>query len=165
LSRCEGKCKAEDLSTHPLLNVSMCKACVKYYSSEPFDLGEEGYEENCRWCGDGGALVGCNNCVKNFCRECILVNFGEAELKKIVGEEGEGEDTWEVPPDVPEWKCYCCDAAPIQHLQEVCCFFAFGFYGFYGLLGMVLLSLGMDLLLLGMVQLSLGMVLLTLGMV
>ena len=57
-------------------------------------LQADGYEEQCRWCGVGGDLVGCDGCVSSFCQKCITRNLGKAHLKKVLSNDN--------------WECYMC---------------------------------------------------------
>ena len=54
----------------------------------------DGYEEQCRWCGMGGDLVGCDNCICSFCQTCIGRNLGKPHLKKVLSNDN--------------WECYMC---------------------------------------------------------
>ena len=56
----------------------------------------------CRWCGVGGDLVGCESCPKSFCRECIVRNLGQKEMDHIL--------------TLDPWACFVCDDAPVKHL-------------------------------------------------
>ena len=58
---------------------------------------KEGYYEHCRWCGQGGTLLGCDDCIESFCKHCIKRNFGRQTCQEI--------------EDKPRWKCFICDTA------------------------------------------------------
>ena len=65
---------------------------------------ETGSEEYCRWCGDGGTVMGCDHCNHVFCQTCIHRNFGAQEVIRI----NEADD----------WSCFLCDHTKIQDLQD-----------------------------------------------
>ena len=78
---------------HPMLNVPMCKRCLKKYIGE-FTV-VEGHEMYCRWCGEGkGELYLCDTCIKAFCQGCVNRNFGSSEIEKVKSSE--------------TWECYVC---------------------------------------------------------
>ena len=64
-------------------------------------------EEQCRWCGDGGSLLCCDNCEKAFCKPCIKRNLGKSVLKEIVN-----------APEGTEWLCFCCNSKPLSRLVK-----------------------------------------------
>lgn len=68
----------------------------------PSTQGDDGWEEECQWCGDGGTLTLCTSCKKTVCRDCVVRNLGDA--------------AWEAIGD--NWVCYSCDNEPISRLQE-----------------------------------------------
>merc|ERR1711892_1137245 len=55
-------------------------------------------------CGEGGNLLGCDDCIESFCRQCIQRNFGRGGISAA-------EET-------DNWKCYLCNPRPIRKLQE-----------------------------------------------
>lgn len=57
--------------------------CYKFLRSGPFTRDDEGADEQCRWCGDGGRLYGCDYCHNCFCRSCIKRNMGRSEAAKM----------------------------------------------------------------------------------
>ncbi|KAL5011678.1 hypothetical protein ScPMuIL_010229 [Solemya velum] len=91
---------------HPDLKVLICKACLEYYESGDITKDEDGLDEQCRWCGEGGKLFGCDHCHNTFCKSCIKRNLGKDELLSV--EAGD------------EWKCYICDNTNIQSLVDKC---------------------------------------------
>lgn len=58
--------------------------CYKWYTSDPIDQGDDGMDEQCRWCGEGGKLILCDFCHNAFCKNCIRHNLGRPELKSIL---------------------------------------------------------------------------------
>ncbi|CAL1534464.1 unnamed protein product [Lymnaea stagnalis] len=98
--------KGSALQKHPELKVVICKKCDKFLSSGEIAKDKDGTDEQCRWCGEGGRLVVCDEdgCASAFCRACVMRNFNRSEFTNI--------------NDQPKWKCYLCDKAPLQGLRE-----------------------------------------------
>lgn len=63
----------------------VCQKCYDYYMSGEIKEGDDGIDEQCRWCGDGGKLVGCDYCHNAYCKSCIKSNLGSSELTNITG--------------------------------------------------------------------------------
>ena len=57
----------------------------------------------CRWCGVGGDLVGCDDCVSSFCESCIEQNLGKQHLDKVKKSDS--------------WSCYSCDLSEVTALR------------------------------------------------
>ncbi|XP_035383362.1 transcriptional regulator ATRX-like isoform X2 [Electrophorus electricus] len=92
---------------HPALKVLICKACFKYYMSDDISKDSEGMDEQCRWCAEGGNLIGCDYCSNAFCKKCVLRNLGRRELSAILEEER-------------KWYCYVCSPEPLTDLVLAC---------------------------------------------
>ncbi|CAL8068666.1 unnamed protein product [Calicophoron daubneyi] len=97
------------LAVHPVLKVIACKRCAKFYNRQEFLTDKFGKDENCRWCGDGGDLVCCDQCSNAFCKRCIKRNLGRSFLHNL-----------ESMSDDEIWKCFVCDPKPIEVLQQRC---------------------------------------------
>jgi hypothetical protein len=92
------------LVDHPLLKVPVCTRCLGIYSLGEFVvLDPSGNESFCRWCGDGGNLIGCDSCFLSFCEDCIDRNFGRSVLNDIIA--------------VSRWECFVCDSSLLNTLQ------------------------------------------------
>ncbi len=90
---------------HPQLKVVVCHKCLYVYNQGSFDINpDDGVEEYCRWCGDGGEIMGCDHCPKVFCKTCIHRNFGSEEVEAINSAE--------------DWFCYSCRPERLQCLQN-----------------------------------------------
>lgn len=92
---------------HPALHVLICKSCFKYYMSDDISKDDEGMDEQCRWCAEGGNLICCDYCSNAFCKTCILRNLGRKALSEITTEES-------------KWHCYVCNPEPLQYLIKTC---------------------------------------------
>ncbi|XP_030836553.1 transcriptional regulator ATRX isoform X1 [Strongylocentrotus purpuratus] len=84
---------------HPVLSVVICKGCFEFYNKSLWKTDEDGIEEECAWCGQGGSLSCCDFCCKTFCKDCIAFNLGTDELKRILKK---------------KWRCYVCDPRPLK---------------------------------------------------
>lgn len=90
---------------HPLLSVPLCNNCLTTYHSSTFTLSSiDNHEVYCRWCGNGGALILCEECPKGFCCRCIKNNFGSVELKHI--------------QQSSHWSCFVCNPNPMIVLRN-----------------------------------------------
>ncbi|XP_057211072.1 LOW QUALITY PROTEIN: transcriptional regulator ATRX-like [Triplophysa rosa] len=95
--------QCDSVYRHHKLNVLICKSCFKYYMSDDISNDSEGMDEQCRWCAEGGSLIGCNYCSNSFCKKCVLHNLGRKELSSILEEERKGY-------------CYVCSPKPLVEL-------------------------------------------------
>ncbi|OWF43774.1 Transcriptional regulator ATRX [Mizuhopecten yessoensis] len=91
---------------HPLLKVLICKRCRTYYDSGPIQKDKDGLDEQCRWCGEGGRLFGCDFCHNAFCRSCIIHNLGRSELMRVQNDD--------------KWKCYVCNSKALRPQRHEC---------------------------------------------
>ena len=73
LCTCCGKQEValEQQTIHPLFGTMVCKGCAKRYNTHVWTVDEDGKEESCRWCCDGGDLYMCDFCIKTICRICL----------------------------------------------------------------------------------------------
>ncbi|XP_053486301.1 transcriptional regulator ATRX isoform X1 [Ictalurus furcatus] len=92
---------------HPILKVLLCKSCFKYYTSDDISKDDDGMDEQCRWCAEGGNLLCCDYCSNAFCKTCILRNLGRKELSGIMN-------------DDDKWRCYVCQPEPLQDVVAAC---------------------------------------------
>lgn len=104
---------------HPLLKVLICKACYVSYGTGDFSTFDDGVDENgddnyCRLCVDGGDLFFCGNndemttkCHYGFCRDCI-----ERVCPK--------DEVLSVEPDNLNWKwvCLACDSSKLKDARK-----------------------------------------------
>jgi len=101
-----------NIMRHPLLGVAVCRNCRYFYegddNSDEWEKDEEGSDLYCRWCAQGGEVVGCDKCQYVFCKRCITRNLGRKKFAEI----NESE----------EWSCFCCD--PSQIYKERALMFA-----------------------------------------
>lgn len=75
---------------------------LEIYNKSQYLQDVDGFEEQCRWCGEGGKLVLCDKCNKAFCKLCIVRNFGAKMHACILNKK--------------EWKCFSCDPEPLEEL-------------------------------------------------
>ena len=72
------------------------RGCHAFYCSTPFNVGRDGYFEQCRCCSDGHErIVCCDQCSQVFCEPCIANLGGKAYAKDV--------------HDVETWRCFSCD--------------------------------------------------------
>ncbi|CAM9243424.1 unnamed protein product [Lampetra planeri] len=95
-------------SVTPVLKTLICKSCYKYYTSDDINQDEEGMDEQCRWCAEGGNLLCCDFCHNAFCKSCVLRNLGRRVLRDVVSSS-----------DV-KWACFVCDPAPLVNVVAAC---------------------------------------------
>ncbi|CAG5119168.1 unnamed protein product, partial [Candidula unifasciata] len=96
--------KGGALQKHPTLKVAICKRCEKFLSTNEIAKDKDGTDEQCRWCGEGGRLVVCDDCASAFCKACVMRNFNRSEFNNINSQQN--------------WKCYLCNKAPLHNLRE-----------------------------------------------
>ena len=78
-------------------------------NSSTFTRDEQGIEEYCTWCADGGKLVCCDFCEKAYCKHCVKRNLGKDFLKVLLDAD-----------DEMKWKCFCCDPTQLEAFREEC---------------------------------------------
>ncbi len=96
---------ANTVIRHPVLAVTVCSGCRIFYNDGNWSKDEDGLDEYCRWCAQGGDLILCDKCTNGFCKKCLQRNLGRkfvADLQKA-----------------DEWKCLVCDPKPIYKLRAV----------------------------------------------
>lgn len=111
-----------EANLHPLIEVLVCRTCYTTYGTGDFaadfsdGVDENGDDNFCRWCCDGGDLFGCMNednndrCHYSFCKECIERNNPSDEILTIDDEiEGKAK---------VKWYCYACDKNKLSKLRK-----------------------------------------------
>lgn len=93
--------------SHPHLKVLVCKTCYCYYQCVPIERDDNGTDNQCLWCGEGGSLLCCDNCPHAFCSECIRRNLGRTQLQRIKDPK-------------TNWSCLVCEPCPIRPLIVEC---------------------------------------------
>ena len=80
---------------HPLLAIPLCDSCHATYTTHLW-WGHQGsgFEPDCRICGFGGSILGCDHCSCAFCEGCLLRFGGDAELSKALSSD--------------DWSCFLC---------------------------------------------------------
>ncbi|RXG58907.1 Transcriptional regulator ATRX [Armadillidium vulgare] len=94
-----------EVFAHPVLGVTLCKKCSKFYGKGDFKKDEEGMDEYCRWCANGGELLLCDKCTNGFCKACVRRNLGRGALKEITSQD--------------EWSCYVCSLEPLMNTRAL----------------------------------------------
>ncbi|XP_078494197.1 uncharacterized protein LOC778547 isoform X2 [Ciona intestinalis] len=97
---------SSNANEHPVLHVLLCKRCYSYYHSGTFQKDENGIDEFCRWCGDGGDVIMCDSCANVFCKTCIRRNFSRKKANEIFTSD--------------KVQCFVCDLTPLQSLIQEC---------------------------------------------
>ena len=94
---------------HPVLGVAICRQCRDFYDGdgEDWEKDEEGVDLYCRWCGQGGEVVGCDECKYVFCKKCITRNLGRGKFAEI--------------NDSDKWCCFSCDPSQIYKERALMC--------------------------------------------
>lgn len=107
-----------DANLHPLIATLVCRKCYTTYGTGDFKADfEDGVDENgddnfCRWCCDGGDLFGCMRenpkCHYSFCKDCISRNCPDDQILNA-------DD-----PSCPKfhWECYACDKTRLSKLTQ-----------------------------------------------
>lgn len=110
--------EAADAKLHPLIKTLICTTCFNNYGSGDFraifpdGVDENGDDNYCRWCCDGGDLINCANedsgsrCHYAFCTDCIARNVPDEPILKI-------KDFSSV-----FWTCYVCAQTELSLLQK-----------------------------------------------
>lgn len=92
-----------NIMRHPELGVAVCRSCKYFYdgdeNEQEWEKDEEGSDVYCRWCAQGGEVVGCDKCSQVFCKRCITRNLGRKKFAEI--------------NDSEEWSCFGCDSSQI----------------------------------------------------
>ncbi|XP_076446217.1 uncharacterized protein LOC143283763 [Babylonia areolata] len=91
---------------HKELKVLICRKCYNFLGSGEIGQDEDGMDEQCRWCGEGGRLTICDKCPHAFCKGCIMRNFGRKAFTAVT--------------ESSNWECYCCDPGPLDELRKHC---------------------------------------------
>eukprot|EP00092_Neocalanus_flemingeri_P039757 GFUD01043296.1.p1 GENE.GFUD01043296.1~~GFUD01043296.1.p1 ORF type:complete len:610 (+),score=230.65 GFUD01043296.1:50-1879(+) len=102
-----------NIMRHPDLGVAVCRPCKYFYdgdeAGEEWEKDDEGSDVYCKWCAQGGEVVGCDKCTHVFCKRCITRNLGRKKFSEI--------------NDSEEWGCFSCD--PSQIYKERALMYAF----------------------------------------
>lgn len=84
---------------------SLLQSCYNFFMDGEFTQDEDGFDNQCSWCGEGGHLMICDYCTSAFCKKCVRNNFKREMLKRI-------ED------DSTKWRCFKCDPKPLaSHIR------------------------------------------------
>jgi len=90
---------------HTDLAVPICKKCKKFYYKGSWKKDSEGYYEHCRWCGNGGDLMCCDECPNAFCKKCIKRNLGRSKVSEI--------------ENAAKWQCLACEPSQIAQQRAL----------------------------------------------
>lgn len=102
----------KDVAHHPQIKTIICIPCNRTHL-EVGDLSTyrngvdiDGENNYCRWCLDGGELVGCGQkgCNQRWCNFCIERNFGKRRVKAI--------------SNMSDWYCFICDPSQLKPLMS-----------------------------------------------
>ncbi|XP_076468089.1 uncharacterized protein LOC143298937 isoform X2 [Babylonia areolata] len=96
--------KSGMVKKHKVLRVITCRKCYIFVGSGKITQDEDGMDEQCRWCGEGGRLTVCDKCPRAFCKSCIMRNFGRAAFTTVTESE--------------TWDCYICNPEPLVELRK-----------------------------------------------
>lgn len=99
-----------NIMRHPDLGVAVCRTCRYFYEGDDnaeWEKDEEGSDLYCRWCAQGGEVVGCDKCQYVFCKRCITRNLGRKKFAEI--------------NDSDEWSCFSCDPSQIFKERALMC--------------------------------------------
>ncbi|KAK3271494.1 hypothetical protein CYMTET_20171 [Cymbomonas tetramitiformis] len=102
---------------HPTLSVALCTDCHErvIVSQECSVRDEDGFEEVCGLCGDGGELLCCDTpgCGRAFCEMCVSrVCCPDTSNEEDVAR------TLELIKQSPAWACFACDQAMLEPRQR-----------------------------------------------
>uniref|UniRef100_A0A915K958 PHD-type domain-containing protein n=1 Tax=Romanomermis culicivorax TaxID=13658 RepID=A0A915K958_ROMCU len=86
--------------------------CHKYLTDDAgtWTQDENGKDEYCRWCGEGGNIIECDFCPKGFCTSCIRRNIGRTYFQDLKSKI-DTDQTF-------KFKCFCCDRTKIENLRR-----------------------------------------------
>lgn len=110
-----------DAQLHPLLGVLLCRECYTSYGNGDFSKFEQGVDEDgddnfCRWCVDGGELLICMNtdengvtCHYSFCRDCITRNLPDDPILRC---------DFNNPSGGYVFRCYACEPSRLDELRQ-----------------------------------------------
>ena len=80
------------LPEHPVLShVFLCTTCLVFYNSDGWIQSvfiveisciilQNGKDNFCRCCGDGGSVKQCDFCSHAICERCIMLHYGDKEV-------------------------------------------------------------------------------------
>ncbi len=109
IPKCTACCKQMNLrggnlaTRHPRLGVAICQRCKDFYASGEWTRDEEGCDQFCRWCAQGGELLVCDKCPHAFCKRCLQRNLGRSYVTEA--------------NDAEEWACIMCEPKQIYKFR------------------------------------------------